>query len=265
MTLHAPKEIKNRIREAKRRRLFLDYDGTLADFARTPDEVNPDPEVIELVTELASSPQINVTVISGRRLAHIEKLIPIPGVLLAGTYGVELLLPNGERVERVPYERVRPVLEEIKPRWSELIAHREGFFLEDKDWALAIHARHAAEAEADEVLRSARQMAETYVERVSSELFRILDGHRFLEIGPALAHKGKTVDYLLDRYPWPGALPLYIGDDDKDEEVFSVIHDHGGVAIKVCEEPCATDADGRLESPEEVRGWLVQLNAELGE
>jgi len=50
-----------------------------------------------------------------------------------------------------------------------------------------------------------------------------LGGHKFLEIGPTLAHKGRTVDYLLDRYPWPGALPIYLGDDDKDEKAFGVI------------------------------------------
>jgi trehalose-phosphatase len=84
----------------------------------------------------------------------------------------------------------------------------------------------------------------------------VLGGHKFLEIGPALAHKGRTVAYLIDRYPWPDALPLYVGDDDKDEEAFEVIQARGGVAIKVCESPCQTRADGRLESPRDVRRWL---------
>jgi trehalose 6-phosphate phosphatase len=64
------------------------------------------------------------------------------------------------------------------------------------------------------------------------------------------------VAYLLERYPWPGALPLYVGDDDKDEEAFGVIQARGGVAIRVCSEPCDTRADGHLESPLDVRRWL---------
>lgn len=258
--LEGPEEVRAEVQAAERWRLFLDYDGTLADFAPTPEHVNPDPEVIALLTELAGHPRIRVTVISGRRLSQIEELLPVPQVLLAGTYGVELRLPNGERIDRVAYDEVRPVLEEIMPRWKGLIADEEGFFLEDKGWAVAIHARDAADDRADEILSTARGMVN---EAASCERFRVLGGHKFLEIGPLLAHKGKTVTYLLDRYPWPDALPLYIGDDDKDEEAFGVIQARGGIAIKVCNQPCETGADGRLRSPEKVRAWLRDAVATL--
>jgi trehalose-phosphatase len=256
-----PGEVRSRIDAAKRLQLFLDYDGTLADFAPTPEHVEADLEVIALLTMLVEHPRIRVAVISGRRLGHVVELLPVPGLLLAGTYGVELRLPGGERIDRVAYHEIRPVLEEIKPRWERLIAERDGFFLEDKGWALAIHARYASTVEAEKVLRRARGMVG---EAVSSDLFRVLGGHKFLEIGPALAHKGKTVACLLDRYSWADALPLYVGDDDKDEEAFGVIQEHGGIAIRVCDEPCGTVADGCLESPDEVRRWLKELPGELG-
>ncbi len=258
MTLHAADDVLARTRAAERLRLFLDYDGTLADFAPTPEHVNPEPGVIGLVTELAGRPRIRPAVISGRRLSQVERLLPVPGVLLAGTYGVELLLPDGERVDRVAYDRVRPVLEQIGPHWRALIADRDGFFLEDKGWALAIHARDAADDEAEEVLSVARRLA---TETAPLNVFRVLGGHKFLEIGPLLAHKGRTVEYVLDRYPWTGALSLYVGDDDKDEEAFGVIHAHGGLAVRVCSNTCETEADARLSCPQEVRAWLTQIAA----
>jgi trehalose-phosphatase len=215
---------------------------------------------VALLTQLTRHPAVRVAVISGRRLSHVEELVPVEGILLAGTYGVELRLPDGERVDRVAYGEIRPVLEEIKPRWERLIADRDGFFLEDKGWALAIHAKFAEDDDAEEVLDEARRVATALAEEgPQPDLFRILGGHKFLEIGPALAHKGKTVDYLLERYPWPGALPLYVGDDDKDEEAFGVIHAHGGLAIKVCEPPCDTAADAHLPLPAKVRRWLATL------
>ena len=252
--------IAERIAAAGRLRLFLDYDGTLADFAPTPDHVEPDPEVIELVTRLARHSHIRAAIISGRRLSHIEKLVPVSGMLLAGTYGIELRLPDDERVERVPYDEIRPVLEALKPRWEELLTDRDGFFLEDKDWALAIHAKFADDDEAEEVLETARRMAN---DQIDPMLFRVLGGHKFLEVGPKAAHKGKTVDYLLERYPWGEALPLYVGDDDKDEEAFGVIHEHGGLAVVVSEQPKETQADGRLASPQATRRWLGTLPAHL--
>ncbi|MGD8794412.1 MAG: trehalose-phosphatase [Anaerolineae bacterium] len=257
----APDPLLDRLAGTDRIRLFLDYDGTLADFAPTPEHVEPDPDLAQLVARLASQPRLRVAVISGRRLAHVRKLVPVAGILLAGTYGIEMLTPDGEHLDRLDYDAVRPLLDGIKPRWADLIAGRDGFFLEDKDWSLALHARFAADGEAESVLARARAAAEALIPPDGA--FRILGGHKFLEIGPRLAHKGRTLEYLFERDPWPGALPLYLGDDDKDEEAFGVIQAHGGLAIVVSPQPRPTRADYRLESPHDTRRWLRALLARL--
>jgi trehalose-phosphatase len=253
--MSVPSWVEERLAAAERVRLFLDYDGTLADFAPTPEHVDPVPEVVDLLARLAGHPRFQVAVVSGRRLSHVERLVPVKGVLLAGTYGVELRLPDGERVDRVAYEAIRPPLETIKPQWAALISGREGFFLEDKGWTLALHARFAEEREADDVLTAARSIADG----IPPGLFRVLGGDRFLELGPQLAHKGRTVEYLLARYPWLGALPAYLGDDDKDEEAFGVIKACAGIAILVSCQPRETRADGRLASPQAACRWLEAL------
>jgi trehalose 6-phosphate phosphatase len=252
--------VAERIAQAARLWLFLDYDGTLADFAPTPDHVNARPEIVDLITILAEHPRIRVAVVSGRRLSHVEALVPVTGVLLAGTYGVELRTPEGKRIDRVDYETIRPVLDRIKTHWIELMGERNGFFLEDKGWALALHARFADDVEAEGLLNGARRVA---AELATPDSFRVLGGHQFLEIGPKLAHKGKTVAYLLDRYLWPDALPIYLGDDDKDEEAFGVVKEQGGIAILVAARPRETEADYRLESPQAARQWLETLPAHM--
>ena len=245
-----------------RLRLLLDYDGTLADFAPTPDVVEPDPELVALLRRLARLERIRAAVISGRRLAHVQRLVPVPGILLAGTYGIELQTPDGRRLDRLDYDAIRPALDTIKPHWAGLIggeSPRSGFYLEDKGWSLALHARFAEGPESDRVLAAARRLASAKVDRAMPGLFRLLGGDRFLEISPQLANKGLTVAHLLTRYPWEGALPIYLGDDDKDEEAFAVIKTHGGIAIVVASEPRETKADLRLASPHATRQWLEQL------
>ena len=256
--------VQERLDQARRLWLFLDYDGTLADFAPTPEHVYPDPELVDLIARLAAHPRFRVAVVSGRRLRHVQKLVPVPGVLLAGTYGIEIQTPGGERIDRLDYDRLRPTLEALKPRWADLIAGRQGFFLEDKGWALALHARFADETEARQVLAQACRLAEAAMQQADPEWFRLLGGHKFLEIGPRLAHKGLTVAYLLEQYPWPGALPLYLGDDDKDEEAFGVVHGRGGIAVVVAAEARETKADLRLESPQAARCWLETLLIDSG-
>jgi trehalose 6-phosphate phosphatase len=258
--VEVPCSLPPRLVEAERLWLFLDYDGTLADFAPTPEHVVPDPAVVDLISRLAQHPRFRVAVVSGRRLSHVQELIPVPGILLAGTYGIELQTPEGARIDRLDYDSLRPPLAALKPQWAGLIAGRQGFFLEDKGWALALHARFAAGGEAGRVLDDARRMAETARLLASTpELYRLLGGHKFLEIGPRLAHKGLTVGHLMDEYSWPGALPVYLGDDDKDEEAFGVIKARGGVAVVVASEPRDTEADLRLESPQAARRWLANL------
>mgnify|MGYP001822039908 FL=1 len=216
MNAESAQRVPERLARAERIRLFLDYDGTLAEFAPTPEHVHPDPELVDLIGRLARNPRFRVAVVSGRRLGHVQKLVPVPGVLLAGTYGVELQTPEGARIDRLDYDSVRPTLEHLKPRWADLIAGRQGYFLEDKGWALALHARFADDAESSRVLAGARRLAEAALRQAAPDLFRILGGHKFLEIGPKLAHKGLAVDWLLDQFPWHGACLLYTSPSPRD-------------------------------------------------
>jgi trehalose 6-phosphate phosphatase len=256
-----PDWLEERLAGAERLWLFLDYDGTLAEFAPTPEHISPDPALIDLLGELVGHPRFRTAVVSGRRLSHVQQLVPVPGLLLAGTYGIELQAAGGERIDRLDFDDIRPTLEGLKPGWAALLAGHDGFFLEDKGWALALHARFADEREAEGVLAEARGLAAQAIENAPSGLFRLLGGHKFLEIGPTLAHKGRAVEYLLDRYPWPGALPLFLGDDDKDEEAFGVVAARGGIAILVAAEPRDTAATFRLETPQAARDWLRWLLA----
>lgn len=245
------------IARAERVWLFLDYDGTLADFAPTPDHILPDPELIDLLARLSENPALRVSIISGRRLSHIRRLLPLPGILLAGTYGVELQTMEGRQIYQVDLEEIRPVLEKIKPHWQALIEGRQGFYLEDKGWSLALHARFAAEEDAEQVLDKASALLQ---DGPTLQSFQILGGHKFLEICPRSANKGRTVEFQLEKFDWPGALPVYIGDDDKDEVAYGVIQSHAGIAIRVGASPRETIADYRLPSTQAVRRWLSELD-----
>lgn len=91
--------------------IFLDYDGTLADFTPTPECVIPDPEAIAVVTRLSHCPRARVAVISGRPLRQIQQLLPIRDIWLAGAYGIELQTPQGEIILRAELSGLRPMLD----------------------------------------------------------------------------------------------------------------------------------------------------------
>jgi trehalose 6-phosphate phosphatase len=180
----------------------------------------------------------------------------VSGIFLAGSYGVELLTGEGERLDRLELEQLRPALKRIKPEIEKLIRDKEGYFLEDKGWTLALHARYADRSEAREVMAAAKKLMS---ESLDGEIFRIQGGNKFLEIGPIAANKGQTIEYLLEELPWPGSLLVYLGDDERDEEAFKVIQDRGGIACRVGSDGKDTVADCSLASISEARDWLQSL------
>ncbi|HEY3345555.1 MAG TPA: trehalose-phosphatase [Anaerolineaceae bacterium] len=236
--------------------LFLDYDGTLAPFAPNPDVVIPDGDLIRLVERLIGTPGVRTAVVSGRRLEHILKLLPIRGLIAAGTYGLEIHGPDGEIWIRAGLEGFQAYILRLKPTWEGLLAHRPGFYLEDKTWSLAIHARFASQKASAEVFSSAQTIA---FDQDMPDGMHFQGGDRFLEVSPSAADKGLAVAEILQRFPLKEARPVYLGDDDKDEIAFATIERLGGVSIVVTPVSRPTNAGFRLADPQSVRGWLTDL------
>ena len=246
---------------AKTLRLFLDYDGTLAEFAASPETVTPDKEVIALLNRLVSANGVLPAIISGRRLAQVSTLLPVRGLLLGGTYGIEMQLPDGRLRTTLPFEQVRPTLERLLPHWQALILGHEGFFLEDKGWSLALHARFALPEDAASVMAAARIEAQGIQ---AGDIIRLQGNDRFLELAPRVSNKAATVQWILDEITPDDALIIYLGDDDKDEEAFSAVLAAGGWAVRVTAEPTITRAQVCLHDPIQVRAWLGELLAVRG-
>ena len=242
--------------QAKNIFLVLDYDGTLAEFAPTPDTIIPDPRIISLMQNLIAAPGITPAILSGRRLAHIQKLVPLQGMLLAGTYGIEMQLPDGQLLMRLSFSEIRPTIEKILIEWQALLEKREGFYLEDKGWSLAIHGRFANPDELPIIMNKAKHIVQNL--HLSNE-YRLSGDAMFLELAPATANKANAVDMILNKIVPDDALIIYAGDDAKDEEAFKVIIAKHGNAIKVCAVEVETLAQYRLARPHELLEWLRNL------
>jgi len=249
-------ELIHKAVKARYLRLFLDYDGTLADFAPSPDTLLPDLELIALVKRLVNTKGILPAIISGRKLEHISKLLPVKGLLLGGTYGIEIKLPDGQYWSAMDFQEVRPIIEHILPLWKKLIENKNGFYLEDKGWSLALHGGFANETDAKDVLDAAHKIIE---ELKPDSRFRLYDGELFLEYAPSLASKTIAAQWVIDNFNPKGALNIFIGDDEKDEEAFSVVKKSGGFSVKVSANSCETNADLILKNPIETRNWLQEL------
>jgi trehalose-phosphatase len=96
-----------------------------------------------------------------------------------------------------------------------------------------------------------------------SRALRRTAGKKVFEMRPQLEwHKGKAVLWLLEELGLdrPDVLPVYIGDDETDEDAFAALAGRG-LGILVADRPQKTEAEYRLESPEAVGEFLRRLIA----
>jgi hypothetical protein len=94
----------------------------------------------------------------------------------------------GYLIGRGNFSNLHTYLDQIKSHWETIIANRPEIFLEDKGWALALHASNVPLADARELLTRARQAAgEDFLEN----LFRWFDSSNFLELAPSRPIKAK--------------------------------------------------------------------------
>ena len=150
------------------------------------------------------------------------------------------------------------VIVEVQNEWQRLVDQRNGFLIEDKGLAVALHARWAKREEASSVLEAAKHTANRLID---PQRHRLLDGDRFLEVAPITANKGLTVRWFLAEYKFQDDLPVYFGDDNKDEEAFEVIREHGGLSIGVGDNYPLLKADEHIPSPDIVRSWLNAISS----
>ncbi|NMC85035.1 MAG: trehalose-phosphatase [Anaerolineaceae bacterium] len=237
-------------------RFFFDYDGTLANFAPSPDILLPNLQLITLLSELTNSTGILTSIISGRRLADLQKLLPVPGMLLAGTYGIEAQLANGELFQRLSYEKIRPEIKKIIPLWEKLIQGRTDALLEDKGWAIALHGSRTSANVTAEVIGPAREIIQNL--ELPNDL-HIVGDEFFLELLPTQAQKAATVKWVLNTFTPNGCLPIYFGDDKNDEEAFLPVLKAGGYAFRISAKQIRSQAQYQLTSPAEVLEWIQRF------
>ncbi len=224
--------------------LFLDFDGTLVDFAPTPESVEVSEDLRRLLMECHQQLQGALALISGRSLASLQELVALP-LSMAGSHGAEWWFGEGE-TQRLSLNN-REFLD-MKAQLQSF-AGAEGLLAEDKGQALAVHFRQQPEKEC---------LVDRYIEALLARLpdarIRIIKGNCVRELQPQGVDKGTALARFMQNSPFKGRRPVYLGDDTTDEDAFAWVNAKGGLSIKVGRgKTCARE---RLSSTGEVFAFL---------
>lgn len=239
-----------RFGEARRRVLILDYDGTLREIARSPEEADPTHEIRELLTELADQPGVTVHLVSGRKRETMEAWFGDLPVYLCAEHGYVAKEPGGAWQVRIEVDL--SWMDHVRAMLTEITQEVPGTRVEVKTCAVAWHYRMA---DLDYGAWRARELLSSLEQDLANQPVEVIHGQRVVEVRAAGVNKGAYVHELVERAP-PGTFFLCIGDDRTDRDMYRVLPE-GAVSIHVggTEEY----AQWTIESPAKVRRLLRRI------
>jgi alpha,alpha-trehalase len=239
----------------RRPALFLDYDGTLTSIVERPEDALLAPAMRAALR--AAAEVMPVAIISGRDLDDVQALVDLPEIIYAGSHGFDIRGPDIalEQPEGVDaLDDLARAADTLDARLADI----DGAQVERKRFAVAVHYRRVAD---DQVAR-VEDAVTAAADRAPN--LRCTGGKKIFELRPDIDwDKGRAVTWLLEKLGLEDqdVLPIYVGDDDTDEDAFRALAKQGGIGILVAAQDQPSAAAWRLADPEAVRELLASLTA----
>jgi len=206
---------------------ILDYDGTLAPIASSPDAAVLAPTVRATLSRLARSKRARLAILSGRALADVRRRVGLDAVVYGGCHGLEI---EGRGL-RFRHPRVRPLRVAAVGRALRVgVADIPGAHVEFKRLCVSVHYRNVAPSHRQDVHQLVTRIA-----RGAPDL-TVVGGRKVFDFVPRVGWtKGEAARWIVhhERTLPPGrTVVLYAGDDLTDETAFEALRDRG-VTVRV--------------------------------
>jgi trehalose 6-phosphate phosphatase len=228
--------------------ILLDIDGTILDFAPSPEQVQVPADLRQTLERLRDLTGGAVALVSGRPLTNIDTIFAPLKLAAIGGHGAEWRAAPSAQAS----SRARPLDADLKRKLAAVCKLGPGVIAEDKGYSFALHYRLAPEQ--GEAVRAA---VAAICDEAKAEAIEILLGKSVVEIKAAGISKANAVRDLMAVAPFAKRKPIFIGDDVTDEPVFAVVAQFGGLGFSVGH--VAATVNGRFAKPQSVRKWLAQL------
>lgn len=244
--------------------MFLDYDGTLSPIVEDPDRAFMSREMREVVRDVAR--YFPTAIVSGRCRDKVYKFVRLAELYYAGSHGMDIKGPSKSRKcnkgnQAVTFQAATeflPMIDEAYKALLEKTSSIPGAYVENNKFCLSVHFRCVDEKRWVALAEQVRLVLSAYPK------LKLTQGRKVLEIRPTIKwDKGKALEFLLESLGYASSsdvFPVYIGDDQTDEDAFKFLSKRGqGFGILVSRVARETNATYSLQEPSEVREFLRHL------
>ncbi|KAK4559683.1 hypothetical protein RGQ29_008758 [Quercus rubra] len=208
--------------------MFLDYDGTLSPIVEDPDRAFMSREMREVVRDVAR--YFPTAIVSGRCRAKVYKFVRLAELYYAGSHGMDIKGPSKTKSRKcnkgnqaVIFQAATeflPMIHEVHKALLEKTNSIPGAKVENNKFCLSVHFRCVDEKRWAALAEQVRLVLSAYPK------LKLTQGRKVLEIRPIIKwDKGKALEFLLESLGYASSsdvFPVYIGDDQTDEDAFKV-------------------------------------------
>lgn len=246
--------LSKRIFSRRQKLLLVDFDGTLVPIAKSPQKIVLKKKVKDVLKNLSSRKDYHIFVISGRSLADLRKWLKYPGLGLIGNHGFEIK----PLAKRLPAEvrkasRLKTLVWLMGQTFEETFSDIPGIVVEDKNYTLSLHFRNVPA----NLMPLFSSKLKNLKKRYGHLPLQWCEGKKIWEVRPKTEWgKGKAACYLFKKYP--ESLPIIIGDDRTDEDMFKALKNKA-ITIHVGRSKQSA-ANYQLNSSREVCIFLQELS-----
>ncbi|HEY2585066.1 MAG TPA: bifunctional alpha,alpha-trehalose-phosphate synthase (UDP-forming)/trehalose-phosphatase [Tepidisphaeraceae bacterium] len=239
------------IHAGQRTALFLDYDGTLRELERDPGAASPNGSIRAVLEQLQHVPNLDVTLITGRRAADMEQWFGDTPFAIVAEHGADIRRAGTGQWDRLDRHVNYAWKDDILPVLRHYADSTPGSFVEVKRTGLVWHYR---KADPEFGTAKANELAEELSTLLANQPVQIRHGKKIIEVAAAQVNKGEAVARLMDENHY--ALALCAGDDQTDESMFT-LHAPNLITMKVGRGDTA--AQLRILSPAALRRFLMDF------
>jgi trehalose 6-phosphate phosphatase len=229
--------------------LFLDMDGTLIDFAATPEAVTVPPDLVLALDGATRRTRGALALLSGRSIAELDRLTAPLALPASGLHGGEIRESPGGEI-RITTHADLPG--RLRADLATLLADFPAASVEEKGMSVAVHYRRAPVlgTELGNTLRR-------YVTGGEVTGVQLMAGELVYELKPAGFDKGRSLRHFMQLDRFRGRSPIFVSDHPVDQAGFDAAAALGGFGISVGRHlPGVAQS---LPNPAAVRAWMRRL------
>ena len=250
LTVEQSTQIVKQFHKAKRKILFLDYDGTIKSFtaSRRLASARPSPKLIQLLTRLSKLPDTTVCIVSGRDKAALSSWFGKTSFHLVAEHGAYVRAGGAWVANPMSFAEDK---KRLLPLLHKYIDRTAGAIIEEKDYSLVWHYR---DVPVELAYSRTSDLKHDLQSLVKDSGLSIYSGNKALEVKPTNITKGAAVLDLLSVNP--ADCVIAIGDDLTDEDMFISLPND---AITISVSNAETAAKHQLPDVDAVLKFLNKL------